>query len=361
MISLFTKKNVFNYGVSIPPSWKTIKEYVKHDLDLVTKYFYNLNKRASSDNILSRMIKHIDINVDRDIYDYVSVLEATYLYTSKSQNITSNLNFGKVIEDEIISSGSILFIEADFDNDLFSLEEDWKKVKSIKPIRYDGINLNLNHPMEINEDLVLTVLHIDIKLVLVQYKYWALERKQMDFDINPSVFVYTFLLPSIIGDLYDFAILNRFFKLEKDIRLPRIPSSNKFKIRNTYASVDRELLELKKNLSSKSIMYDEFLLSIQGVSNDTMYDLLYSGHMLFNKNNLWAELTGRLYTVLEMINFLGEKGLSKNQRDLYEIYIVLKRVKSDRTISSHGLLDLYELIDYYFNNLYIIVKDRKIL
>ncbi len=176
MINLFNRDYPIQHGVTRSSSWDNVIKYYKNDLNLIDSKYKSMEKRVNNDHILVRLIKHIDIDFTKNIFDYVTALDTTYMFTIKDMHVSSSINKGKIINKEIISDSDSLLINTDFEIDLFNADLTYLNIPSIRILYHDGIGLSMNHPSKIGELINYTVFDIDVKLLMVQYKMMLIQQ-----------------------------------------------------------------------------------------------------------------------------------------------------------------------------------------
>jgi hypothetical protein len=279
------------------------------------------------------------------------------MYLSKDLDISTSINRGKILEESIIENSNTLIYSTNYDYDQFDLENTWMDYTSLKVVYHDGFGLGLNHPTNIGELVTLSVFEIDLKLLMIQYKYWSLDRLKNDLSTDPSIFVYTFILTNLIPYYLDISIMNRFFNYETK---PVIKTTNTFSIRENTFKVNKELKSLNKRLMKKRMYYEEFLKSIPLVKYDTLYDMLRTPYNTINTNNRWCYFISKSEVLIDIIEFLGNKGIKGNAKHINQLFMFMKRLKSSNTIMSMDLKDNELLIEYNYDRLLEIVNDRSL-
>ena len=358
MINLYYRHYPISHGISRSPSWDNLVDKYRGDLTNVLGKYRSMEKRVYSNHILSRIIKHMDIDVTKNIYDYMTILDSTVLYTIKNFNVSTNITTGKITSDKILSTGDTLLLSADLVKDYFSLEDTWMNYMSIRPVYYTGIGLQMNHPTNIGEELDLSIFEIDVKLLMIQYKYWALKRIELGYDVDPSTFVYTVVLTNMIPELLDLSILNRFYKIGEE--LEEIDSTHNFHTRHNDRILDMELSKLKKRLIKRGMYYEEYLHSIPLVTNKDAYTLMRMFPKALNSNTLWSNYLARANYTLLMIETLGKNGIRKNYNHLKDLDKILKRLKTSNKLYDINLGDNDIDILYDYERLIDIVRDRSL-
>ncbi len=358
MINLFNRDYPIQHGVTRSSSWDNVIKYYKNDLNLIDSKYKSMEKRVNNDHILVRLIKHIDIDFTKNIFDYVTALDTTYMFTIKDMHVSSSINKGKIINKEIISDSDSLLINTDFEIDLFNADLTYLNIPSIRILYHDGIGLSMNHPSKIGELINYTVFDIDVKLLMVQYKIWALKRVELDYDVDPAVFVYTILLTNLIPSFLETSILNRFFLIEDEME--DIKSTHLFNTRDLYSITDKELLYLKKRLYRKKMYYEEFLKSIPMVFSKDAYETLHVSSRVLNSNNLWSNYLGRSEYILYILEALGNRGIKKNSNHVNDLNRVMRRLKSSNKLDTIDLRNGEILIMFTYERLLEITEDRSL-
>jgi len=193
VISLYEVEDIISRDIFLSPKWNNVKTILQNDVERMQEYYLNLNTTVKNTHLLNRLILACNMNPDLDIIDYLNKAEGEALYTGKLFGVSSIDSIGRILDEELIYSGGTLLIHNMIDIDPFTIQDTWKTFEAIKPLRYDGLNLRPIHPLSVYEELNFSSFVIDIRLLLVQYKYWRTERINSGLEYNTGTFVYTFL------------------------------------------------------------------------------------------------------------------------------------------------------------------------
>jgi len=352
------------------PTQYPIKKYTKFDfikrrylseLLTVKEYYRNKDRAVNNNHLLSRLIKMISPDVYMDIFDYNNIVTSVSESVSKQFNIVSNIHSGEVLDNIFfgINSKEIL-LYADSNIDPFDIKDTWKEYSSVKVIYTQETDLDFNIPFN-NKEYLLPTLHImtvDINLMLLQYKYWSMDRLNNDTSNDVNVFISQIVLPNMLDNILDFAIYNRFIAITQNIEIPSFTTTHPFHILDYSKGIDSVLKKVAKDMHNSNIDYVQLYETIPTIANTSVMEMLHIDHTYYNKQSEWVLMLARIPTISETIDVLGKQGIKHNRSILYKLKFKLKSLSRDRTLKDKIFkLDYLQMsMDLYLDNIKQAIK-----
>ncbi len=349
MINSFSLKDTLRYSLERSPQLDMVYKYMHLDYKIVHAYYQNRDARISNTNILVRLINKLSIDINKDIFDYLELLDIDYKYKAKSLDITSELHRGKIFNN-ILGDTTVLI-----DNSFLSPfeVEDYKNVSAIKVLYSNDTDLSMNHPSLYTKGNF--VLMIDILAIMVQYRQWSLDRLQNNMSTSPNIFVFQVLYTNMIKDLLEFSLYNRFFS---NIFTEQSTAKHPFNVRNHDDKVNKIFLKLSEKLERKTLRYTQFLQYIPLPFNKDAYDLLSYGVIDINHQNIWAIFYARIEIMLNIIFFLGHKSVARNKDLLIDFRLFMKVIRFNRILETVAWNELEPYIEILYNRALEVSKNR---
>ncbi len=349
MINIFKFKDTLNYPLERSAGIDVLYKYFRLDYDLINAYYKNREIRIANTNILVRLIKQLDTDINKDIIDYIEYINIDYRYKAKALNLTNDLNKGTIFKS-LIGETSVI-IENSFLNPFEC--DTYDDLSVIKVLYTDNTDLKMNHPTTIKTGNYVFML--DIVGMMVQYRKWSFDRIKNGTNNSPNIFVSQVLYTNLIKDILEFGIYNRFYT---NIFSEDSVSTHTIAVRDYDNKVNNVLLKLNDKLRSKQLRYTQFLQYIPMPFNKDAYELLFFGNLNTNRQNIWAIFLSRIKIMNEIMEFLGSKNVRRN-RDLIVSYrLFIKEIKFNRIMDSTNWGDLFIYINILYNNSLKISKNR---
>lgn len=334
MISIFSKYNPIQSANVEDAKLRYVRDRFKSELENIREYYRYREGKVKNSNMLSRLITSSAPNYNKDIFDYLRIIDSTAIYNSKAFDIVSDINKGSILESIIFGYNSYeLFIYEESDIDILSIEDNWADLIPIKAIRYNGTDINLTMPSNsINFDMpTLSVFKIDVRLLLMQYRLWALERVSKDFSTDPASFIYSIVFPNMIASILDLSIINRFNKIYNNLPITLAEHQHPFNILDLTKNVDSIIKNTIKYINSGEKDYTAMLRNIHLIDNENAYDIMFEPE-LGNRQSRWAYFLSKVPCLLMLLNMTDKNNAKKNKDTLNELKIYLKLLERERSM-----------------------------
>lgn len=345
----------------------SIKKYTKFDyikrryLDEVFKivdYYQNKDNAVDNRHPLSKIITNTAPNVENEITDYLKVVETNVPYISKQFNITSDKSAGTVFHNVFYKDYSteiMLLVKNDID--IFNLENTWRDAKPLRCIYTENTDLDFHIPNG-RKSLPyeqISVFEIDLTLMMLQYKYWALERMSMDKSTNTNVFIATIVLPNSIGNILDLTLFNRYIKIAQGEKIKEFDFDHPFNVLDLSRGVDKIYKDVAKDTVDSSLYLEQLIETIPCVYNTDMNVAVTINKSIYNKQSEWVLWVARISYIRNLIEIMGKRGLRKNKDEVNSLPSKIKLLERRET-NVDTQLDI-EFMNNFYQDIRLIKKE----
>lgn len=334
MLNLFSKLDITTLSTVYNNILDNIKDKVKMDIDKVLEYYRYRDGKVTNNNILVRLITTAAPDYNRDIYEYMRIIDNDLIYYAKLFNISSNISKGNIMENVVFYRNSLeLFIFEEEDIDLLTIDETWKELIPIEVIKYDGTDTSLlvpNNKISFNRP-TLSIFKIDIRKLLIQYRYWSLERLTNGFGTDPASFLYSMVFPRLVYGILDFSIINRLRLLNEHVVIDDNVNKHPFHIFNLNYDIDRYLKTVIRTVKNENKTYSNIMKNIHLLNKDNMYDLLFDKHTI-NTYNRYAYFLSKIPYMHLLLDISNRETFKRNRDTINDLKIFIKKIERDRSM-----------------------------
>ena len=341
MFDIFLKKVMnINYPINIYSSFSYIKTKYKEQLAILRKYYSNKEYSVDNTNIISRLILTLTPDVNMNIYDYLTQVSASAIFISKQFNIVSNINKGAVLNNIFFDKSSReVFLYTEDMVDVDYVANNWRDIVTLKVIYCEENDFNFRLPyfQYHNSDSSydkLYVMTIDIINMMLQYRYWCLDRVANNLSTEPTYFVAKILIPNMLGNMLDISIYNRVININYKIKNTRFKNYHPFAITEYSVRIDKVLTKLVHDYKNTPAPLGQFLMSIPTIYNDNMVKALYIDHRYYTVQSEWVLWLSRLGVIVDSLELLGKRGLGRNTDILSGVLFKVKQFTRSTTIDN---------------------------
>ena len=335
MFKIYYTNNDTSYPIKKYTKFDYIASRYRKDLNKVIDYYMNKDRAVNNSHILNRLITLIAPNINMSDTQYFEIVETTNVYIAKQFDIVSNINSGKIHENLFIGNNSyeiLLYKETDID--LFEFSNNWRTYQSVKAIYNEDTALDFNVPFN-NKDYIvpmLSIFEIDITAMLMQYKYWALERIKNDHSTNANVFISQIVLPNMLPSLLDFALYNRYRSLLNNEPIEDFNIRQPFILTDYSKGIDNIYKKVIKDTKNTSMEVDHLYETIPMIYVKNAYELLHVTNKYYTKQSEWVLVLSRIPIIKDTLVNLGARGIAKNKTIINRLAYRLKEIERSKTI-----------------------------
>jgi hypothetical protein len=349
MIDLFINDpKPLNYSIKKPPKLDFLKRRYKEELKRVVEYYRTRESAVDNSHILNRIITTMDlpINIPDTLYHKLALAKAKYV--TRSMGVADSSSKPELLKGKILSKNSneLLYTSMDDTMDLSSLDNIWENLEPVKVVYTDNTDLNFKIPDNKKEDFLNTysVMHIEPVVLMLQYKKWANRRLINDQSTNPNVFIYQYVLPNMVGRIFDLSLVNRFFKLCENEDIDEFKNTHPFLVIDYSKGIDSELGTIKKYVYNQSKQIEEVLLHIPTFFHRNTMELLQVPFIILDRQTKPIYWVARVKYIVSIYNVLGKKGIKENRHDINRLPSLIKELDRssllDEMRNENFLLDL---------------------
>lgn len=331
MFKLFTTERYdYNYPIKKYSKFDYIKRRYLDELDHVLSYYHNKDYAVNNNHLLNRLITNLMTSLNTDPYEYLNRIAVNARLVSKQFNIVSNINSGEILDNVFFGKGSreILLYREDL-IDLDYIEENYKNMDTVRVIYTESTDLDFYVPRNQKVYLtpVLNIMSIDIVALLMQYRYWALDRIANDASTNPNVFIAQIVLPNMVPNMLDLAIWNRYIHLALDQPISTFTIKHPFNVLDYSTGIDNILSSVVKDTKDVNQPLIQTILSVPTIYNVDMLATLYIGHKFYTQQSEWVLWLSRTNVVADLLTLLNSKGIRRNAGLLNVLPVLVKQMK----------------------------------
>ena len=335
MFRIYYTNDDTSYPIKKYSKFEYIASRYLKDLNKVIDYYRNRERAVNNKHILNRLISLIAPNINLSDEQYFEIVERTAIFITKQFDIVSNKNSGKIHENLFIGRNSYeVLIYKNTEIDLFTFKEEWKDYQSIKCIYSEDTALDYNVPFNNKEYVIpmLSIFEIDVSALLMQYKYWALDRLKNEESTNINVFISQIALPNMLPSLLDFALYNRYVSILNNVPIESYTINQPFVLTDYSPGIDKIYKKIVKDTKNTSIFINQLYKTIPLVSNKNVYELLRISNRYYTKQSEWVLILARIPVIKDTLVNLGPRGISKNKTPINRLSYKIKEVERSKTI-----------------------------
>jgi len=339
-----------------PYVWHALKPLVLNKLEIVENYYKHVGKRVKNNNILVRIIKDMHTNADLDFFSYLSHIEMKKISAIRTHAITSLVSTGRTTTNFLEHTECLFRSRFKTDED-YTLYYASKEVttRAIKVLTWNDADLSMMHPYDVYSENIL-VLEVDVIVLLLKYNAWRKERMLNDEDINPALFVYTIIMTEMIRDMFNHAILNRFFSLENSERVRQLEQRHPVSTNVLTSRIDVVLIDvLRLSRKIKTSATERIaLLPVIGISPIEL--LQYKKET--NYQSEWFNLIARMEYMYKLLRHQEERATRSDKQLLTGLRRYFIYIDKNHILTKANVSEFREDIEELMNKLKKIIKDR---
>lgn len=337
MLNLFESVSHIESGRVALPGIDYFKRTYNRELERVKQYYMDGIRAVPNDHLLCRLLitGTIPSKYDLDRYVELSIIRAPELI--RYFKLTSEVSYGLVRPSEFYGEGmDEIIIAYDDYFDIESNYRDWKNINAVRVLEHPISDLNMHLPNgeQQTQESGLIVLGINIPLLQLQYRAFKEEQYKnfIQYEIEPlnvANFVYMYVLPNMLSDQLDGAILNRMIKLHygdpMGVSLRRHP----FNVTDYSANLDRSIVKFLGSIGEKRKLYEWYLKNLPALIVKDQELAQQVPDLTPTRQVWWAIIISRLKVINFLIDLGGEEGLKSNGTYIGQLKIDFRRLVRD--------------------------------
>ena len=338
MLNIFTRKtdsSNIQLPKAIDPKYEFYIGRIDVELDRLVNYYRNRERAVNNAHFLTRIVKQLTGSTTIPVLDYYRQVDTNARYISRMFDIVSNIHSGKILRNMLRRDNSPeLFIYKNSEYDVFSYEDNWRDIESVKIIHNTNTDLDYellyNTRKDTGEDS-LTVYEIDLVSMCMQYYYWCKERRSLSSSTDANVFIATIVIPNILYSYTNVAIYNRFMTIARGHDNIDFELNHPIQVTDHSDNLDKYLAKSFDYLSNRTISVEQILYSILVGYDRTAMDVLKYSNKYPNLQSIWGLYVSRITHVADIVQYiLGPKGIRYNKHILQDLPVILKDIERTR-------------------------------
>lgn len=283
-------------GTSIDHSFNLVKNIIRANVNKFTKYYSSYTQFAQTDHVLVRIIISLfnHYKGDDDLFDRFCKRATPFI--TGSHGLTSESNRGTLFEAMFYGKGIAEALVSVTES--YSLGDDLMSQIPVRVITHpmSTVDMVFHDGLIASDEQGLAVIGINIPLLLAMYVRWLEE----DNDGSPWTFISTVILPSMIYNHVDVALLNRMYLLSKGMPTGRVLNKySVFTVRDDKR-LDRVLMDQIGYLDKSGKQTNGIVGNIPTVFEDNAYEVFKPLALKETSQNAWV----RFFASVRYIEFI---------------------------------------------------------
>lgn len=336
MLDIFLNKySPTAYPLKQWSKWDYIKRVMLRELERVTYYYHSRSRFTNNEHILSKLIRILRADIHTDSFDYFKVVNTSSEYISRRFGFVSNISKGVVLNNVFYKDEKVIinYVTSDLNN-INNLKYNYNNLSPIRVIYSNDCTIDFYQfdNSKTNNFQTLTIVEVDVDLMLVMYRFWALDRLKNEDSINPNYFVPQVVLSNMVKTYIDVAIFNRFMNLFYGSKMnDSIITNHPFHIINLNKQIDTVLIDVVDKVKNTNITIEQLLLTVPTIINENMVKALFINRPFYNKQSEWAIWVARLKYICFILDILGDSSISRNTTMLNNLPAMIRMLKNRST------------------------------
>lgn len=366
MQNLFNVNTVISAGTSVDPNWKYIKSGLRRNIFQTVNYYRSRNFSVKNSHILVKLLESANVSIFNNIESFYNNAQREALRLASILNITSSISKGSVFNGSFFGQGSkeILIASDEYQNPI-DLENNWKNIRAVNFLDHfkSDTSLLLANGIDYSGETGYCVIDINIPALLVQYRCWLKEQKEIIQEgatpYPTTVFVYKYVLPNMLYSQLDVVIFNRLINLANGSPMGSPNFRHAFNLINYDDKLDKALQYTLKRISQNDKDFYSTLREVPLVNHD---NLLLASRLSTNaptRQLIWAELIARLKTIYFAFNVNLNHGVKTSMQEINYIKLYLDRFENGNGLETIPDRRLVEDIESEILRLRLLLKIKK--
>lgn len=314
-IFLETSDNM-KYPVKYYSKMDYIKRRYLYELERIITYYTNRDRATNNNHPISRLVTLIAEDPNKDPMDYFAKIDGSKEFIARQFKFVSNISYGELLDNIFYKRNSKELINSvNHTIDPYDFRLNWKKYTPLRVVYSEDTDIDFYNFTGEKEkpNVQITAYELDINIMMLQYKYWSLERVANSQSTNQNVFVYQIVLPRMMISMLDLTIWNRFIAIYKGIELTNDIYRHPFHVLDLSAGLDSILKTICKDLKEDGIPYRQLMNNIPTIVEPDMSHTLVLNRQYYTRQSEWSIWASRIDYLLFLLEFGGERGLSRNR------------------------------------------------
>lgn len=349
MYSLFSTTPRLLTSSIVAPRFVDVERKIVHDIDKITNHYRGNEYASRGDHLLVKLIQIMNVPLHYPLDRYYDVCLDRTNTVANSLRLTTSANQGQLFKGIFYHGCTEIIIVSNQINRPTELESGWRDLQAVKVIEHPVSNMRYMLPNGVNHNTErgLAVIHIDAAALMVQYRCFIQEQLTSSGGLNSNVlderhFLYRYVFPNMLKSQTDIVIINRLFNLDSGAPMGDSIRRHVFYTSDYTEMLDKGLLYLLDRLKVTKMPYQTLLANIPRVFSDRPLSM---PDMAETRQVYWALWLARVRAMKLLIDMAGDQGSHYNQTLLNELWIDLKRFRSDNIFKNTLPADIFYQYD----------------
>lgn len=360
MLELFQSVQEHPTAHRMPPEFEYIKGMYLRELLTLQEYYHHRVYAVKNQNLLVRLLTHVDTPMSYDAERFVEVTRARAPYIAKAFKLTSEIDYGANHPGAFFGSGNnefILYEDSYFDP--YYAERNWKRISAVKTVLHPRSDLGFMLPngKESSTDKGIAVISVNLPLLAIQMRAFFREQIARQNDqglLGLPHFVHMYILPNMMYLHTDMAIINRMMNLFYGYGMGESLYKHAFKIIDYSEKLDKVLTKILSDYSNRSMKYDDLLTVIPAISSKNGAYALQLPNVVPTRQVWWLLMLSRLQIIKFLIDLGGPVSIRSNRTSVNQLQRNLKRLKREHIFEEVLPIEIYESFQGLVEDLMVI-------
>lgn len=351
MLDFFINKPVdIQQAYRTYPKFNYIKSSYKDSIDNLVNYYNARSMVVNNRHLLCRIIDTTFPGLKLERIDYLRHVDINSRYVAKHFRLINNITVGEIKQNIFYKKNSYEIINhTEFDYDFLEVMNNYSKFTPLRVTYTEekGFDFHLLNGTKIKDKPEITVFELDITLMLLMYRQWALKRRRFGLDVSSNRFVATIVIPNAIKSMVDLIIFNRFIEIANGRNLPEFTLKHPIYVLDYSRGVDDILKSVANDIVDNNMLLLNFINTIPTMYYPKMYNALRIHRQVYTRQSLWSIWIARLKYINTILDLLGFKGRNRNRLQITSLAYELRLLSSNNTPLMEKLREYPALLPEY--------------
>ena len=349
------KFDILNYPVKEYNTFITLNKYYSREIRKVTYYYTKqITRFVKSEHILVRLLKYIDVRYSNDLLDFNHKLSEVAPIISRHFDFSSNINIGRVFKNALYDDSFEIFLYTENYFDVFQFSENWKTSTPIRVIKSSLTDLDFSFPSQTKSFTSdqFFIYELDIIKLYTQFIHWQNSKLTKGENPSPEVFIATFILPSLISQIINYSLYNRYMKISLNREIIKQPTRHPIIFLDYSTKIDNCLKYISNELKDTRIYFRELLDTIPNFSTSYTSEIISLESRFFTIQCEWVLWIARIDDIVNFFKLMGKYKNVMISQIVYTLPITLRRIKNNMSLIKRVLpISLFLEFENNFNYL----------
>lgn len=254
------------------PKFKHVHDVLNRETSKVQSYYRFHKPHLPSNHLLIKLILSLNVSLEREIFEYVSVVEDRTAQLAKAFRFIHPTNTSVQTFDGVFYNQNTVEYVIASDED-FNISKAWEMWRSIVPVKvhshpFTDMSIGIpngNYPVQMSKGVA--VISINVPMLALQYKAWVhYEQNKGTTSLSIQSFVYNYVLTNMVKRHTELCLINRTMAFCTEQPISEFTKQHPFMVIDYTAKVDEILISRDRYLTKRKVDFAQLFL---------VYDTLY--------------------------------------------------------------------------------------